>query len=40
MKLDVWVFLQDNGGDCVLYSSPVLLMYLVHQEIVVVVIIW
>jgi hypothetical protein len=38
--VQLWVFLQDNAGDCVIYRCLLLLMYLVHQETVVVVIVW
>ena len=39
-EVELWVFLQDNAGDCVFYRCLLLLMYLVHQETVVVVIVW
>jgi hypothetical protein len=39
-EVELWVFLQNNAGDCVIYSLFVLLLYLVHQETVVAVIVW
>jgi hypothetical protein len=39
-EVELWVFPQNNAGDCVIYSLFVLLLYLVHQETVVAVIVW
>jgi hypothetical protein len=36
-EVELWVFLPNNAGDCVIYSLFVLSLYLVHQETVVAV---
>ena len=38
-EVELWIFHQDNRGDCVLCRCLVLLLYLAHQETVVVVIV-